>query len=158
MGSFPAHDHSHPGRPPGRGQITEQPAQLGNIRAVAQAAVGVDGRGPRLFRESQDRRLHGRGHGEPDRELQVHPGLAVSAQTLQPRPGGARAVSGNQDRDPVPVRIGDLGKRQIGHRDVVGSGVRTGVARSQDRGQSFVGVVQPRGQRENVGAACSFSE
>jgi hypothetical protein len=57
MWSFPAQDHPRPGRPPGRGEMTEQPAQLRVAVAVAlaQAAVGVD-RGPRLGREGQDRR------------------------------------------------------------------------------------------------------
>jgi hypothetical protein len=46
VGSFPANDHPYPGRPTGGGEIAEHPGQLGDVRALAQAAVGVGGRGP----------------------------------------------------------------------------------------------------------------
>ena len=42
---------------------------------------------------------------------------------------------------------GQLGKSHVEHGDVIGSGVRSGVTRSQDPGQCFTGGVQERQQR-----------
>jgi hypothetical protein len=47
----------------------------------------------------------------------------------------------------VAMCVGDLRQRLIGHGDVVGSGVRVRVPRSQHPGQCLPGVVQPGEQR-----------
>jgi hypothetical protein len=141
VGSFAAHDHPHPGRPASGGEVTEHAGQLGDVRGVAEAAVGVDRLHPRGLGQRQDRRLHGGGHGEPDGEPQVHPAVAVRPQVRQPGPGGAGAVGADEDRGAVPVFVRDLREREVGDRDVVGGGVGPGVTRAQDRGQGLAGVV-----------------
>jgi len=44
---FPAHDHSHPGRPAGGGEVGQQAGELGDLGAVTQRAVRFDRRSPR---------------------------------------------------------------------------------------------------------------
>jgi hypothetical protein len=48
---------------------------------------------------------------------------------------------------PVPVAVGDLSQGLVEHGDVVGSGVRPGVARPQRGGEELPGVVQECQQR-----------
>jgi hypothetical protein len=57
--------------------------------------------------------------------------------------GSAGAVGADQDRNPVPVSVGNLRECGVERFDVVGSGVGAGVARPQHTGQGLVGVVQP---------------
>lgn len=123
MRPFPPHDHPLPRRPAGAGQLRQQPGEFGDVRAFTQTAVGFDRRGPRRRRQAADRLLHGLGHGEPDRKPQVHALFTLRAQMCQPFLGGAGAVRADQDRSAVPVLIGDLRQRQVGHRDVVGGRV-----------------------------------
>lgn len=58
VGAFPAHDDPHPGRPAGRGQpgeqAGEQTGELGDVRAVAAAAVGHQGGRPRPLGQGED--------------------------------------------------------------------------------------------------------
>lgn len=63
------------------------------------------------------------------------------------RLGAARAIGPDQDWDAVPVRIGDLGERGVEDADVVGGGVRAGVAWPEQPGQELPGVVQERQDR-----------
>ena len=60
---------------------------------------------------------------------------------LHPRVGTAGPVSADQDRA-GPGGVGELRERQVQDGDVIGGGVRPGVADSQDPGQRLVGVVQ----------------
>ena len=65
-----------------------------------------------------------------DRELAAHRLLAQAADVGEELPGAAGGVGADQDRGAVPVRVGDLGQRRVEHGDVVGGGVRSGVARA----------------------------
>jgi hypothetical protein len=58
--------------------------------------------------------------------------------------GGTGAVDG--DQQVAPLRVGDLADRLGQHGEVIGGGVRAGVAGPQLQGQGFAGVVTPRGQ------------
>ena len=144
--SFLAHDHPHPRRP---GREVEQAGDVGDPRAVTDCAVAVVGRRPRLLRHLRQRRAEGVGQGEPDRvrqplrdqpvqELVRAPGAVGADQHLPPGPG------------PAPV-TGQLRQRGLDHGDVVGGGVRTGVAlRSRNDSGSPVpvgAVVDERPQR-----------
>lgn len=65
---------------------------------------------------------------------------------------------------PVAVRVRDLRERGVEHSDVVGGGVRAGVATAQQPGEGLGGVIAEGGSGWyskvplNVVAACSFSE
>lgn len=54
----------------------------------------------------------------------------------------ARAVGADEDRGAVAVGIGNLRKGLVEDGYVVGCGVRSGVARSQDAGEGLASVVQ----------------
>ena len=53
----------------------------------------------------------------------------------------ASAIGADQDRNAVPVRIGDLRERGVQDGDVIGGGVRAGVTGPQQPGQELPGVV-----------------
>jgi hypothetical protein len=93
------------------------------------------------------RRLDRLGQGEPDREPYVHALAAQPTHVPEPcfrRPG---TVSADQDRGAIAVFIRDLRDGQVGDRDVIGGGVRPGVAVAQQTGEGLVGVVQEAEQR-----------
>jgi hypothetical protein len=48
---------------------------------------------------------------------------------------------------PVSIGVRDLGERRVEHGDVIGGGVRSGVARPQRGGEELAGVVTEREQR-----------
>jgi hypothetical protein len=66
---------------------------------------------------------------------------------LQQRPGGAGAVSADEDRVPVPELLGDLRERRVQDLQVVGGGVAPGVTGAEQPGQRLMGVVAERQQR-----------
>ena len=79
---------------------------------------------------------------QPTENSVSHGLLAQAADVGQERLRAAGAVRADQDRDAVPVGIRDLGERGVQDGDVVGGGVRAGVARPQQPGQELPGVVQ----------------
>ena len=60
---------------------------------------------------------------------------------------GTGGVAADQDVVAVAVGVGDLRQRLVEHGDVVGGGVRPGVARAQQPGQRFAGGVEEAQQR-----------
>ena len=82
-----------------------------------------------------------------NRERAAHTVFAQPADMAQERLGAARAIGADQQRCAVAVRVGDLRQRLIQHGDVIGGGVRAGVARPQQPSQELPGVVQERHDR-----------
>src|SRR5215212_8550715 len=133
VGTFPADDDPHPGRP--ASQI-QQPGDLGDLSALADLTVSGDRRRPPPLRNGGDgagqRRVLG---GEADRVLQpAAADLGWTGQPVQQFMGGAGPVGTNQQ---VPAMTGrDLGDRPAQHIDVVPGVVAAGVTRPQaDRQQ-----------------------
>ena len=101
----------------------------------------------------------------PTEKKRAHAVLAQAADVAQEGVAGAGRVAADQDVVAVAVGVGDLRQRQVEHGDVVGGGVRPGVARHGAdrpalrrwrRGSTAAG-----GSRSvffHVLAACSFSE
>src|SRR5699024_11684893 len=86
------------------------------------------------------------GGGEPDRVL--HPSTTnavLLGNPVQQVVGGAGAIGANQQI--TPMRGGDLGDRLAQDVDVIGGGVRSGVARSHARGEELACVVAPHTDR-----------
>jgi len=61
--------------------------------------------------------------------------------------GTARAVGADEDRGAVAVGVGDLGEGLVEDGDVVGGGVRTGVAAAQPGAEELAGVIAERQHR-----------
>lgn len=76
---------------------------------------------------------NGYGDGEPGVDTVLAPPSDVGQQAVS----AAGRVTADHDRGAVPIRVRDLGQRGVQHGDVVGGGVRPGVARSQQPGQGF---------------------
>jgi len=77
-----------------------------------------------------------------------------AGQPVQEVVGAAAGVGA--DQHPAPGLAGHLGESELGHRDVLGRGVRSGVASAQQDRQRFparpTAVVDERGERmEPVG-------
>ena len=101
----------------------------------------VDRRGPRPPWNSGDGGPNVVGDREPDRVLQPLFGEVIAEGVGEPGTVGA-------DQDPLgPVSVGQLRQGGVEDGDVVGGGVRPGVARAQDPAQRLVGVVQKGEQR-----------
>jgi hypothetical protein len=54
----------------------------------------------------------------------------------------ARRVAADQDRAAMAVLVGDLLQGPVEDGDVIGGGVRSGIARAQLPGQGFAGAVE----------------
>ena len=122
VGAFLADDHPHPGRP---GRQVQQAGELGDPGAGPDLAAGVIGRFPDPVREGEDGLVHVLGDGHADRVVQA------AARAGQPGQEVMRAAAGvGADQHPPPLAAGQLGQRQPGHLDVLGRGVRPGVARA----------------------------
>jgi len=101
----------------------------------------------RILGHRRHRRLDRLGQREPDREPHIHALDTRPANMAQPclrRPG---AVGTDQDRGAVTVLVGDLRDRHVSDRDMVGGGVRSSVAVTQQTSEDLVGVVQETHQR-----------
>jgi hypothetical protein len=134
---FPAHDHPHPSRPAGQG---EQSGQLGDVGAVAYPTVGVDRRQPGRRRQGGDGGAFGLADRPADRVLHPStPTAALRGEPVDDRVGGGGRVAAHQQ---MPAMLGrDLRKRLAQHVEVVGGGVRPGVAGPQLDREQLVGVV-----------------
>ncbi|GLZ00661.1 hypothetical protein Acsp02_79130 [Actinoplanes sp. NBRC 103695] len=60
---------------------------------------------------------------------------------------GTRRVTADEDRATVAVRVRDLLQGLAEHGDVIGGGVRSGVAGAQHPGQGLPGAVEETQQR-----------
>ncbi len=79
--------------------------------------------------------------------------MPQGSQVGQERLGAARAVGADEDRGAVAVGVGNLGEGLFEEGDVVGGGVRSGVARPQETGEGLAGVVQEAEHRVVAEAA-----
>ena len=137
----------------------ESPRTLGPAREVevpgdldvpvgAFAAVLIARRNPDGVGDLEDR--------GPDRFGQViadrgaHGAVSAPVQQLVARTG---TVDAQQDLDRLDVRRGDLLKRGVGDRDLVGGGVRAGVPRAQLAAQRFAGLIAVGQHRVKAEAA-----
>jgi hypothetical protein len=156
-GSAP-HDHPLIGRPtvhPVPAQllraVPQDPGQVADLGVGVDLPVGAQGVHPRRFGQFPDP-----GHGPlvagpPDRVLHPAAAAAVGAGSVQLRQmcdeltGGAGPVDGDQDVG--APRGGDLSQGGVHDQDVVGGGVRAGVARAEHHGQAVSDIRAPRRQR-----------
>ncbi len=117
--TFPSHDHPHP-----RGPVAqvEQPGQLGDVPAGADASVRVDRAHPGRGGDQGDGVADLLGEREPDGVL--HPAatdLPLGGESVQQVVRGTGAVGA--DQQVLAVDGGDLGDRRSQDLDVVRGGV-----------------------------------
>jgi hypothetical protein len=138
VGAFLAHDDPHPGRPGGR---VEQVGDLGHERPVPHLTVGIQRGCPSVVGDQLERVGEAVGEGEPDRV-----GQPLSADPVQEGVRGAGGVGADEHPPtrppPAPVRR-QLLERVPRHGDVVGGGIRPGVARPQQHRQRLPGALAP---------------
>jgi hypothetical protein len=137
VGSFAAHDHP---RPVGVGGQVEQVGDLGDVGAVAQLAVGVDGGLP--VHAGGDRFPDRFGDRDPDGEGRAYAVLAQAADVTQEGVAGPGRVAPDQDVAAVAEMIRDLSQGLVEDGDVIGRRVRAGVTGPQQTGEGFAGGVQ----------------
>jgi hypothetical protein len=144
--TFAAHDHPHPGWPGGQ---VHQAGGLDDPGSRTRFAVGVQGGLPVRGREGGELVDQCLGQAEPDRV-----GQPLPVEPAEELVRGAGTVDPDQDLATGPVAAlvsWQLTQRGPDHGDVVGSGVRPGVARAQQRGERLSGpgraVVDERPQR-----------
>ena len=125
VGPFPAHDH--PGAVGVGGQV-DQVGELGDLGAVAQVAGRRRSRGASPAQAVIAARI-GSVIAAPTEKKVSHAVLAQAADVGQEGVAGAGRVAADQDVGAVAVGVGDLRQRLVEHGDVVGGGVRPGVAR-----------------------------
>ena len=95
------------------------------------SAVSVDRVGPGPFGQLVEGGPFPVGDRPANRELGGDGLIAQAADVGQERFRAAGSVRPDQDRDAVAVDIGDLRQRRVQDGDVIGGGVRAGVARPQ---------------------------
>ena len=137
MGAFLPDDDPHPLGPVGE---VQQPGQLCHECPVADPVLGVVGGRPclRLIETLQQVRSV-RGQGEPDRVGQASP-----RQPGQEVFGAAGSIGAVQDFPRTPPGLAEQTRRELSERqasdgDVIGSGVRAGVAGPELDSQGFPG-------------------
>jgi hypothetical protein len=117
-----------------------------SIRALG--AVLIKRRNPVLIRDLDDRGANRFGQVIADRE--PDPGLPRPVEQLVTGPGGVHA---QQQLDVLDVLGGDLLDRLLGNGDLVGGGVRAGVARPQLTRERLAGLIGVGEQRVKAEAA-----
>ena len=143
MGAFAAHDRPGPGGPAVNGEI-----ELGDLRAAAWFAIGVDRRPPGVVADGGDGGVQGVGNTGGDRELAV-----AGDEPVDERADRAGGVGTHQDRMHDRVRIvtrqvtasllgGQLGDGHVDDGELVGAGVRRCVARPEHPGECFAAGVE----------------
>ncbi len=150
VGPLAAHDHA--GAVGVAGEV-DQAGQLCDLGPGAQGAVLFQRGVPDLVGQGADGLSDLGGDGVADRERGLDPALSQSSQVGEEGLGAARAVGADEDRGPVAMRVRDLGKGLVEDRDVIGGGVRSGVARPQETCQGLAGVVQEAEHRVVAEAA-----
>jgi hypothetical protein len=136
VGPFLADDDTHPGRPAAQ---VHQAGQFGDPGAVTDLVVGVVGRGPPVLRDVGEQVGRVRRQGEPDRIRQ-----ALAGEPLDQLLGAAGAAGADQDLASGALSgplSGQLREGLSDDGDVVGGGVRAGVAGPQQDGEGFAGAV-----------------
>jgi len=128
-----AHEHARPLWPAGQ---VEAVGDLCDLPVGARAAVLLDRANPVLSGDPQDRGTDRLGQVIADREADAP--LPAPVQELV---AGAGAIDAQQQLDVLDQSFGDLLKRVLGHGDLVGGGVRAGVARAQLSGQCLAGLI-----------------
>jgi hypothetical protein len=139
--AFAAHDHPRSGRVVGQHPGREQPSDLGQRGAVAVPAVSVDRISPHTLGDRRDRNPFAVSDRPPDREPAVHRAVAERADMGEEPFGAARGVGTDQDLGAVTVLVRQLREGLVQDGDVIGGGVRAGVAPTQRSGQELAGVV-----------------
>lgn len=142
MRSLPADDDTHPRRPSAQESRVEQAGELGNVAAFTDTTVGVECRRPDLRRHQVDGLAQDLGEGESHAVLHAPAtDLALLGEPVQQAMPRASAIGA--DQQPLAVGGGDLGDRLAQHLDVVGGGVRPGVACPEPGGEELNCVVAP---------------
>ena len=121
MRALAADDHPRPGRPAAEVELV---GDLDDLSVIALGSVGRQRRHPRVGAGGEDLLAQGLGQLQADRELDAR-GAAVIEELVR----GAGTIATDHD-----LRVGaDLAReglqRVVEHGDVVGGGVRAGVAR-----------------------------
>ncbi len=146
MRAFAAHDDAHARGPLAQHARADQPRQLGDVTALPDAAVSVQGRSPDLLRHLIDRRTDLFGDSEPDRVVHgAAADLTLLVQPVQQLVRGASTVGA--DQQVLAVGGGDLPDRLGQDLHVIRGRVRPGVPSPQRRGQELLGVVAPHSER-----------
>jgi hypothetical protein len=131
----------------------DQAGQLGDLGPGTEGAVLFQRWVPEVFGKCANGSADLFGDGVSDRERGPDSALPQPSQVGQEGLGTARAVGADEDRGAVAVGVGDLGEGLVEDGDVVGGGVRAGVARSQETCQGLAGVVQEAQHRVVAEAA-----
>jgi len=126
--SFPAADQPGAGRESGQQYRVDKVAQFDKFGPVTQAAVAVEGGNPVVG--GGDRGPYRLADGEADGELRVQAVFAQAADVGEERVAAARRITTDKDQIAVTVRLWDPIEGPVQHDDVVGGGVRSGVART----------------------------
>lgn len=136
MGPLPADDD---------GRVDEA-GPLGDVSALTHTTGGVQCRGPDLRRDQVDAVAELLGDREPDGVVDAAaPDLALLGESAEQAAGGACTVAVDQQRASVGGR--DLRDRVGEDLDVVGGGVRPGVACPELAGEELLRVVAPHPER-----------
>lgn len=131
MWAFTTDDDSHPCRPVAR---VEDSGEFGDVGPVAGVAAGVVGGFPRFqLREFAVENRHRRRQHEPDRIGQAPPGEEV--QEVMGAASGVGADEHILTRTSLPA--GQASENVFDQSDVVGGGVRSGIAGTQQSGGRF---------------------
>jgi hypothetical protein len=119
--------------------------QFRDVRVAGGGAVLVEAVDPRGLGQLADRGLVGGGDRPADGERHAAPHPVHLFEVLEQFVGGAGAIDADQQLAPVGDR--ELGDRVPEDPEVVNDRVRSGVAGSQQHGQTLRGVGAPGAQR-----------
>jgi len=122
-----------------------QVGDLGDVLVLLDGAVLVHGGLPAAAGQQPDRLLIGFGDGPAAGEQHLAPRRGQGQQVADQLVAGAGPIDADQQLGPHPSR--DLPERRRQHREVVGEGVRSGVARPQQHRQALGGIGAPGPQR-----------
>jgi len=139
--------HDHP-RALGPAREVERFGQLGDLPVSTLGAVLVERRDPTVRGQIEDCGADGLGEVVADREADAP--LPAEVEQLV---AGARRVDAQQQLDRLDLLAGDLLERRLGDVDLVGGGIRAGVARAQLCAQRLARLVEVGEQRVKAKAA-----
>lgn len=145
-----AHDDAGTGR--AAVQINHA-GQLGDLRAVTQRPVLVQGGMPKAVGHGPDSAADRLGDGVSDREEGTDSAFPHAADVGEEGFRGSGTVGADQDVGAMPVGVGDLRECLVEHLDVIRGGVGSGVTGPQPPRHSFAGVGEETQQRMEAEAA-----